>query len=258
MITAWLLGPAFVAAQQPPRDFRVDAAHSTIGFSVGFLGFPVRGRFDDVHGTIAYVPGHLTASSVSVVISAKSISTGSAHRDQHLKSPDFFDVERYPSIVFQSRTMERRGDSLVMKGPLTIHGVTRDVVIPFREPRAPIEDPHGSTLLFFSGAIRLNRKDFGIQGGSTYNDWFDAVRSATMADSVDIELDIQGWDTDYTREHRYDVAVARVEHNGIDSTLARLQRMRTQSPDTLRDAEWQLTQVAGCYRCGESMIRRSS
>src|SRR5262245_8824959 len=111
------------------REFRIDAPHSDVAFSIGFLRFPVRGRFDDIRGHITYVEGNPTASSFSVVLGAKSIQTGSAHRDEHLRSADFFDVEQYPTIVFQSRSVKRSGAHLVLSGPLTMHGVTRDVEI---------------------------------------------------------------------------------------------------------------------------------
>jgi polyisoprenoid-binding protein YceI len=76
----------------PVREFRIDAGHSDVAFSIGFLGHPVRGRFSDIRGLIAYSAGNPSASAVTVVIGAKSIATGSDHRDQHLRTSDFFDV----------------------------------------------------------------------------------------------------------------------------------------------------------------------
>src|SRR5437868_5822856 len=133
-----------VSPPVPVREFRIDAGHSDVAFSIGFLGHPVRGRFDDIRGTIVYASGDAAASSVTIVIGAKSIATGSAHRDEHLRSPDFFDVAKYPVIVFRSATTATRGDSFVVTGPLTMHGVTRTVAIPFRETARPLADPHGS------------------------------------------------------------------------------------------------------------------
>src|SRR5690242_16234077 len=180
ILLAPLVGVALaVSPPAPVREFRIDAGHSDVAFSIGFLGHPVRGRFEDVRGTIVYAPENAAASAVTVVIGAKSIATGSAHRDEHLRSPDFFDVAKYPVIVFRSATIVARGDSFTATGSLTMHGVTRAVVIPFRETTRPVADPHGSTLTFFSGHLRIARKDFGILGGSKYNDWFDELRSAT-------------------------------------------------------------------------------
>jgi polyisoprenoid-binding protein YceI len=197
-----LLAVAAAATAYAPatiREFRVDAGHSDVAFSIGFLGHSVRGWFDDIRGTIVYSPKDLSASAITVVIGVKSIATGSAHRDEHLRSPDFFDATRFPSIVFRSSSIERRGPSFVANGVLSMHGVQRAVSIPFRESSPPVADPHGSTLVFFSGALRIARKDYGILGGSKFNDWFDELRSATMADSVDITLDVTGWDTDIDR-----------------------------------------------------------
>src|SRR4051812_5714705 len=122
----------------PMREFRIDAGHSDVAFSIGFLGHPVRGRFDDIRGTIAYAAGDPAASAMTVVIGAKSIATGSAHRDEHLRSADFFDVAKYPTIVFRSTAIEGRGGALVANGVLTMHGVSRPVSIPFREASAPV------------------------------------------------------------------------------------------------------------------------
>jgi polyisoprenoid-binding protein YceI len=234
--------PALAAAQRSapngtpaaPREFRVDAGHSQVAFSVGFLGHPVRGRFDDVRGAIVYAAGRPESSSVTVVIGTRSVSTGSAHRDEHLRSDDFLDAAAHPHIVFTSRVVRRARGGFVATGPLTLHGVTREVTIPFRETAPPYEDPHGSTLLFFSGALRLARRDFGVLGGSKHNDWFDAARSATMADSVDVTLDVQAWDTDFARVHTYDEAVARVARDGVAAVLAAA---------SSRASEWELGQL---------------
>jgi polyisoprenoid-binding protein YceI len=232
------------AREAPVREFRIDAGHSDVAFSIGFLGHPVRGRFDDIRGTIVYASGKPAASAISVVIAAKSIATGSTHRDEHLRSADFFDVARYPSIVFRSTTIESSGTALVANGILTMHGLSRAVSIPFRETSPPIADPHGSTLVLFSGQLRVARKDFGILGGSKYNDWFDEIRSATMADSVDISLDITGWDTDLDRVHTYDAPVQRIERDGIAPSLERLRALRARSADSIAKAAYDIEQIA--------------
>ena len=87
--------PLVVVAMRAPapfREYRIEAAHSMVGFSIGFLGHPVHGRFDDVRGMIVYASGNPTSSSVTVAVGTKSINTGSAHRDEHLRSSDFFDA----------------------------------------------------------------------------------------------------------------------------------------------------------------------
>src|SRR5262245_10669153 len=238
-------------AAPPLREFRIDASHSDVAFSIGFLRFPVRGRFDDIRGTITYVEGNPTASSFSVVLGAKSIQTGSAHRDEHLRSSDFFDVEQYPNIVFQSRAGKRSGDHLVLSGPLTMHGVTRDVQIPFREVASPVRD-HAMTLVLFSGTTRLNRKDFQIMGGDKFNPWFDEVRSAAMAESVYVTLDVQGWATDYDRDERFRASLAKVKSQGIDSVLAGYRALLARDPGSVQGAEWQLEEL------GRALMQQAS
>jgi polyisoprenoid-binding protein YceI len=230
-------------AQRPPRDFLMEYQHSYVAFEIGFMGFPVRGRFNEPRATIAYVDGDLEKSSVSVAIVAKSINTGGQTRDDHLRSSDFFDVEKFPFITFQSSSIRRARDGYIMTGPLTMHGITKVISIPFRAAGPPIEETHGSTLITFSGRVRLARRDFGIVGGSTFNSWFDEIRSRTMADSVDIILDVQGWDPDYARDKRYDRVIARVDSVGIDSVVAGFRARATRDSNFRKGGEWDLTQI---------------
>jgi polyisoprenoid-binding protein YceI len=235
-----------IAAQAPPpfREYRIEAAHSSVAFDIGFLGHPVHGRFDDVRGTIVYRPSDLTASSVTVVIPTASINTGSKHRDEHLRSSDFFDAAANPTIVFTSRSVKQSKNGFVVTGPLTMHGVTRDVSIPFREMGPPVADPHGSSLVYFSGAFPLSRRDFGVAGGSKYNDWFDELRQRALSDTVNISIDVQGWDTDYDRTPRWKDAVDKLVADGVGKRVSALRDLAAQHPDTLRGAEWELDQAA--------------
>lgn len=234
------------AAAQPTalfREYRIEAAHSLVAFSVDFLGHPVRGRFDDVRGMIVYVPGDPTRSAVSVTIPTRSINTGSTHRDEHLRSADFFDAANYPTILFTSRKVEHRRDTLVAIGDLTMHGVTRSVTIPFLEPAAPVADPHGSSLLYYAGHLRLTRSDFAIAGGSRYNSWFDELRQRAMADTVDVTLEIQAWDTDFDRSTRWKASVDKLIDAGVSKRMAELRELARAHPDTLAGAEWELTEA---------------
>lgn len=235
-----------LAASVPPssRDYRVEAAHSSIAFDVPFLGHPVHGRFDDVRGTIVYNPRDLTQSSVTVAIATSSISTGSKHRDEHLRSSDFFDAASYPTIFFTSRVIQRTPHGLIVTGPLSMHGVTREVSIPFREVGGATADPHGSSLVFFTGALRLARRDFGVTGGSRFNDWFDELRQRALGDTVDITLEVQGWDTDYDRSEQWKTRIDRLISSGVSSRVVSLRALAAQHPDTLRDSEWEIEQTA--------------
>jgi polyisoprenoid-binding protein YceI len=127
-----------------------------------FLG--VRGAFNSLQGTVAYDPQNPAASSVDVIIDAKTINTLEADRDVHLKSADFLDVEKFPTITFKSTTATRDGDSgLDLKGDLTIHGVTKQVVLQVEGPTAEGKDPYGNVRVGASATTRIKRSDFGLK-----------------------------------------------------------------------------------------------
>lgn len=245
MVLGVLLASPVAARPSGWRDYSIDAGHSLVEFRIGFMRTAVRGQFDRVRGTVLYDAERPENSSVTVVIEGRSIHTGSDHRDDHLRSDDFFDVERYPTIHFQSREVRRQGDALQIVGPLRLHGTTREVTIPFRVVEPPTPDPHGTTTVSFAGALRVARKDFGILGGSRHNDWFDAIRSATMADTVEIALEVSGWATDFERQDdpRLERGVARVNAVGVDSLIRALRARAASDPKSLEGQEWGLDQV---------------
>ncbi|HEV8480369.1 MAG TPA: YceI family protein [Candidatus Eisenbacteria bacterium] len=226
-------------------EFAVDAGHSLVGFNIGFLHTTVRGEFDSWRGTILYDPAKPERTSATVVIEAKSIHTGSEHRDEHLRSEDFFDVGKYPLIKFQTREVRREGGGLVLIGPLSMHGITREVHIPMQVTQPPTADPHGTTSMNFAGGLRLARKDFGILGASKHNDWFDAIRSATMADSVEITLEVQGWTTNFAgpADERLEQSVTRATSIGVDSLIRTVRARAAASPDNLNGQEWGIDQL---------------
>ena len=191
----------------PPTDtidaekFDLDRAHSEIGFAIRFMGLTnVRGRFKDFGGTIMYVERDVTRSSVSVVIQAKSIDTGVDQRDHDLVGASFFNADSFPTIFFQSEQIERApgGEGFVARGPLTMRGVTKPVVIPFAMVHGKMKDAWGNTRIGFAGALRLARKDFGITGNNFWNSVVDLSRMA-LADTVDIELNVQAEQINFDR-----------------------------------------------------------
>ncbi|MBC7790291.1 MAG: YceI family protein [Anaerolineae bacterium] len=236
--------PAVSAQTASGRELSLEASHSSVEFSIGFLTGRVKGRFDDVRGTLFYDAEKPERSSITVVIDAASLHSGSRHRDEHLRSSDFFDVARFPLITFRSDRVARSGDGLMVTGPLTLHGVTKNVAIPFRQMRPLVEDPHGSDIVNFEGKLRLARRDFGLLGGATFNSWFDDVRSATMADSVDVILEIQAWETSFGRLQRWDGALDRFKREGIGPTANRLRALKAVHADSVDGADWELDQIA--------------
>ena len=182
------LAPSLAAQSKLPQRFSIDASHSQIGFTVGFMGMSkVRGAFSGVDGTLMYVDGDPAHSSISVVIAANTINTNGRQRDTHLKSPDFFDVEKYPNITFRSSRIAAAANGFVAHGTLTMHGVSKEVEIPFTQLNRPTPDAWGNSRQTFLGQLTVSRKDYGIAGTAFWNSEFDPGRFA-VADQVEIEL----------------------------------------------------------------------
>jgi polyisoprenoid-binding protein YceI len=169
-------------------------------------------------------------SSITAVIEAKSIDTGWPHRDDHLRTSDFFDVERYPKIVFQSDRLRSTSTGWVADGRLTMHGVTKNVSLPIQiVAGAPQRSPESRNLLLdATSELRIARKDFGITGGSQYNSWFTAARAATMGDSVSISIEVEGWlpDAASQRPPGVDGNVSRLKEKGVAAYVDRLRQAR--------------------------------
>ena len=146
------------------QTWNLDGSHSAAAFAVKHMMISnVRGEFDQLEGTLNFDPTSLENSSVQISINAASISTRDEKRDAHLKSADFFDVEKYPEITFRSTAFEKQADGeLLVKGDLTIHGTTREVVLTVEGPSDELRDPWGGTRIAFSGKTKINRKDFGL------------------------------------------------------------------------------------------------
>src|SRR5436190_12592897 len=228
-----------LAASRPAQkltlqEYAIDAGHTIVEFSVRFALTRIAGRFPQTHGTIIYDPAAPERSTVSVVIESGSLDTGWPHRDEHLRTDDFFDVERYPNITFQSDHLERSGDAFVASGPLTMHGVTKTVAIPFHFVAPPARSVESGWMqLDVIGSLRLARKDFGILGGGKHNAWFTAARNATVADSVDVSPEIQGYlpDAGSQRPQGLGEALERIRTGGVAASIERLRQRRGDKSD---------------------------
>lgn len=142
--------------------YQIDPVHTWIGFSVRHMVVTnVQGRFKEFSGTILYDPEDITRSSVSVTIQAASLDTENQDRDNHLRSADFFDAANHPTLSFESKRIEKRGDAYVCLGTLTMHGVSKEVAIPF-EILGTVKDPRNNTRLGLEGSVTVNRLDYGI------------------------------------------------------------------------------------------------
>lgn len=166
--------------------FQIDTTHSSIEFSIRHLVIAkVRGRFTKFTGAIELDPVDVSKSSVAVEIDAASISTNEDKRDAHLRSADFFDVENYPLVTFTSKQVETNGSDLRVTGALTIHGVTRDVVL-VAESLGATKDPWGNDRIAFAAKTAIDRKDFGLR-------WNQVLEAGgfMVGDKVEIGLDVQ-------------------------------------------------------------------
>ena len=143
-----------------PRVFRVDDNHTVLGFKASTLLFDVPGRFTHYKADIQGDPAAPGGAKVQIDIDAKSISTAIQARDEHLRSADFFDVARYPKITFTSREVRRDGDRVVVRGALAMHGVTRDLELPF--VTAEGMNGAGTHTWSYRATMPLDRLDFGL------------------------------------------------------------------------------------------------
>lgn len=146
----------------PVRTYEIDKAHSEAVFQVRHLLTKVSGRFEDFKGAVRFDEAAPAESSIDFTIQAASINTNQPDRDAHLRSADFFDVERFPTLTFVSRSVEARGDRRFdVAGDLTIHGISRSVTLPVTYLGAA-RDPWGNERAGFETEVRLNRRDFGL------------------------------------------------------------------------------------------------
>ena len=149
--------------------WKIDSAHSSAQFQVTHMMISkVNGSYSEVAGQVVLDGEDVSSATVEATIPASTIYTGAARRDTHLKSPDFFDVEKYPTLTFKSTKVTKAGDgSLKVAGQLTMHGVTKAVVLDVQPPSPAIKGPKGESHIGLAAATTLQRKDFGISWNKT-------------------------------------------------------------------------------------------
>lgn len=165
----------------------LDEAHTTIGFRVRHAMISnVRGIFEKVHGAAEGGQGDVTRSKGKIEIEVASINTHSEKRDGHLKSADFFDAEKYPTITFQTTRLVKHGKGLKITGDLSMHGVTKSITLEAEGPHKPVKDPFGMTRSGLSATGKLSRKDFGLK-------WNQAIETGGMlvADEIYLEIELE-------------------------------------------------------------------
>jgi polyisoprenoid-binding protein YceI len=168
--------------------WQIDPVHTTVEFTVRHMMISnVRGLFTKVAGTITAKDSDPASVKVEATIDTSSIDTRSADRDADLKSANFLDVAKYPTMTFKSKKIEPAGPGKwKMVGDLTLHGVTKEVTLDVQGPTAPIKDPWGNSRAGASATTKINRKDFGLT-------WNKALETggAVVGDEVTVSIDVE-------------------------------------------------------------------
>lgn len=169
------------------QTYAIDPAHSRLGFTVRHMGFSkVRGSFEDFQGVVQLDPSDLSTFEAEATVRTASITTNDDKRDDHLRSDDFFAVEKHPTIAFETRGIgEVSGDAFEVEGDLTIRGTTKRVTLD-AEYLGEGTDPWGGTRIALEARTKINRKDFGL----TWNTVLE-TGGVLVSDDVELVLEIQ-------------------------------------------------------------------
>lgn len=185
---------AFAAAISLPAAaatsaWQIDPNHSAAQFAVRHLAIStVRGAFTKVDGTVQLDDKEISRSSVDVTIDAASVDTRVPNRDKDLRSDHFFDVEKYPTLTFKSTKVEQvEAGKLKVTGDLTIHGVTKQVVLDVEGPTAPVKDPWGNQRAAVTATTKINRQDFGMKWNPTMDNGGLVVGNDVVI-TIDVEM----------------------------------------------------------------------
>jgi polyisoprenoid-binding protein YceI len=168
-------------------NWKLDEAHTHASFTIRHMVITnVRGDFDKVSGTVILDEKDVTKSKVEAVIDAASIDTRVADRDNHLRSPDFFDVAKYPTITFKSTRVEKAGEGkLKVTGDLTMHGVTKPVTLDVVGPTGEVKDPYGNARRGIAASATIDRKAWGLT-------WNKAIEAGpVVGDEVKLEIEAE-------------------------------------------------------------------
>ena len=172
-----------VSAFAQSTSWTIDTNHSQVNFQIRHMGVSnVRGSISGVTGTVVWDDKDPSKSSVEATIDAKTVSTNNEKRDAHLKSPDFFNVEKFPTLIFKSTSVSGASGKLQVTGDLTLGGVTKSVTLDVDGPTAPIKGMGGKMVTGFSATGMLKRSDFNF-GNAKFN--------AMLGDDVKFTIDVE-------------------------------------------------------------------
>jgi polyisoprenoid-binding protein YceI len=175
---------AFVSQVVAADSYTIDPAHTRVGFAARHFGInTVKGRFKEFTGKLVMDGDALKEASATIQV--QSIDTGVEQRDNHLRTPDFFDAKTYPTITFKTKRVEPKANGVVMIADFTMRGVTKELRLPLNLSK-PIKDPWGNTRVGLETKTKLNRKDYGIK----YNDVLESGIAA-VGDEIEIEINAE-------------------------------------------------------------------
>jgi polyisoprenoid-binding protein YceI len=187
-LAATLAAVLAIPSPAATTTWQIDPAHTAAGFSVKHLMIStVRGQFKGVTGTIVWDDQDISKSVVDVTIDANTVDTSEPKRDADLKSANFFDVAKYPTITFKSKKIEPvSAGKLKVTGDLTIHGVTKEAVLDVEGPTGPVKDPWGNTRVAASATTKVNRQEFGMKWNNKMDNG-----GLVVSDDVVITIDLE-------------------------------------------------------------------
>lgn len=182
-----ILGSLLLTGAALAQSYNLDSAHSSAQFAVRHMMVSnVKGEFSKVSGTVVYDEAKPENSKVQATVDATTVNTREPKRDEHLKSPDFFDVAKFPTLTFQSKNAWKQGGKLMVTGDLTMHGVTKEATLAVDGPTPEVKDPWGNLRRGASATVVVNRKDFGLM-------WNKALEAGgvMVGDEVTLTLDVE-------------------------------------------------------------------
>lgn len=186
-LTMMIAALTLTAAGLGAEEYKIDASHSKAQFAVKHLMVStVRGEFGKMSGTVVFDERNPGATRIEATLDATTINTGVAGRDDHLRSPDFFDTAKFPTLTFQSKSARKTSGGLEITGDLTMHGVTREVVLSVDGPSPEIKDPWGNQRRGATATTKINRRDFGLTWGKAME-----TGGVVVGDEISITIDVE-------------------------------------------------------------------
>ncbi|WP_031499211.1 YceI family protein [Bryobacter aggregatus] len=180
----FVFGSALSLAAQ---SYQIDTAHSGASFTVKHMMVTnVTGRFSNIKGSIVYDDKDLAKSHIEASIDVDTVNTNQAKRDAHLKSADFFDVAKYPTMRFQSTKVYRTGNVFFVDGDLTLHGVTKAVTLTLSELSPEVKSPQGGFVRGGRATTKISRSAFGLKWNKTID-----TGGVVVGDEIQVTLDIE-------------------------------------------------------------------